>query len=75
VPGEFVEFDERSLVEQRRDPLPSRPLATAVLLLDRPRGAGMDGLVVSVLEIGELARGGVRVGSLRERRSCHVSQR
>jgi hypothetical protein len=75
VPGELVEFDERSLIKQRVYPLARRLLSARMLLLDRTRRPGVDGLVVTALEIGELARGGVRVGDVRERRSCHGSQR
>ena len=62
VPGELVELDERALVEQRLDALAGGHLALGVLLLDRPLRAGVHRLVVALLEFGELAGRGVRVG-------------
>ena len=62
VPGELVELDERALVEQHADPLPGGHLAPVVLLGHRPLRAGVHGLVPPSLQVGELARGGVRIG-------------
>jgi hypothetical protein len=77
VPGEFVELDERPLVEQGGDALARGHLALGVLLFHRARRAGVHGLVPAPLQVGDLARGGVdievtrRVGSLRG----HAGQR
>jgi hypothetical protein len=61
VPGELVQLDERTLVEQGEDPLAGGHLALGVLLLDRARRAGVHRLVVAALQVGQLAGGGVRV--------------
>ena len=51
VPGEHVELDERTLVEEDLEPLPRRQLAAVVLALDRRVGAGVDRLF---LQLGQL---------------------
>ena len=61
VPGELVQLDERALVEQRRDAFTGRLLAPGVLAFDGPSRAGVHGLVVAVVEVGELAGGGVPI--------------
>jgi alkanesulfonate monooxygenase SsuD/methylene tetrahydromethanopterin reductase-like flavin-dependent oxidoreductase (luciferase family) len=71
VAGEFVQLDERTFVQQRVDALTGRLLAAGVLLLDGAGRARMDRLVVTPFQIGELAGGGMRIGSLRKWRSCH----
>ena len=75
VPGERVELDEGALVEQHLDALAGGLLALGVLLLDRPRRAGVDGLVVAAVQVGELAGGGVRVGDWRGSVSAACRQR
>src|SRR5262249_32190008 len=50
-------------VEQHGDPLPGGLLAPVVLLGHRLLRAGVHGLVPSSLQVGELARGGVRIGA------------
>ena len=64
VPRQLVHLDERVLVEQRVDPLAGGHLALGVLLLDRARRAGVDGLVVATVQVGEPAGGGVEVDVL-----------
>ena len=61
VPGQLVQLDERARVEQHLDPLAGGLLAPGVLLLDRPRRAGVHRLVDAPLQVGELAGGGVDV--------------
>ena len=61
VPGQLVELGERARVEQHVDPLPRGPLAPLVLLGHRLLGPGVHRLVPAVLQVGELARGGMRV--------------
>ena len=63
VPGQLVELGERARVEQHVDPLPRGLLAPLVLLGHRLLRAGVHGLVPPPLQVGELARGGVRVGT------------
>ena len=72
VPGELVQLDEGALVEQRVDALAGGQLALGVLLLHRPRGAGVHGLVDAALQVGELARGGVDVDALGDVGSRHT---
>jgi hypothetical protein len=62
VPGELVHLDERSLVEQRVDPLAGGHLALRVLLLDGAVRAGVHRLVVAQVQVGKPARSGVQVG-------------
>jgi hypothetical protein len=62
VPGQLVELGERALVEKQLDPLPRGQLAPLVLLGHRLLGAGVHGLLPPPLQVGDLARGGVRVG-------------
>ena len=62
VPGQLVELGERARVEQHADPLPRGLLALGVLLGHRLLRAGVHGLVPPPLQVGELARGGVRIG-------------
>jgi hypothetical protein len=52
----------RCRVEQQVDPLPRGQLAPLVLLGHRLLRAGVHGLVPPPLQIGDLARGRVRVG-------------
>ncbi len=61
VPGELVQLDERALVEQRRDAFTGRLLAPGVLAFDGSSRAGVHGLVVAVVEVGELAGSGVPI--------------
>ena len=63
VPDELVELDERAVVEQLVDALAGGLLALGVLLLDRGLAARGHGLVVALLEVGELAGGRDRSGS------------
>ena len=63
VPGQLVELGERARVEQHVDPFPGGLLAPVVLLGHRLLRAGVHGLVPPSLQVGELARRGVRVGS------------
>ena len=70
VPGQRVGLDERARVEQRVDPLAGGHLALGVLALDRLRRAGVHRpRRASRCSVGELAGGGVRVGTggLRQR--------
>ncbi len=60
---EFIELDERALVEQQVDALAGGHLAFGVLLLDRGQTAGGHGFVVAVLEVGEFACRGREVGA------------
>ena len=62
VPGQLVELGERAGVEEHADPLPGGFLAPVVLLGHRLLRAGVHGLVPPSLQVGELARGGVRIG-------------
>src|SRR2546421_311768 len=62
VPGQLVELGERARVEQHADPLPGGLLAPVVLLGHRLIRAGVHSLVPPSLQVGELARGGVRIG-------------
>ena len=64
VPGQLVELDEGALVEELLDPLAGGLAALGVLLLDRLRGAGVDGLVEAAVQVGELAGGRVDVDVL-----------
>ena len=68
VPGQLVELDERALVEEQLDPLAGGLAALGVLLLDRLRRAGVDGLVEASVQVGELAGRGVEVDVRRGRR-------
>ena len=61
MPGELVDLDEGALVEKPLDPFAGRELATGVLLVHSTRRAGMDGFVEALVEVGQLARGGVDV--------------
>ena len=65
VPDQLVELDERARVEQRLDPLAGGLAALGVLALDRGRVAGVHRQVDAAVQVGELARGGVRVGHRR----------
>ena len=64
VPRELVELDERALVEEQLDPLAGGLAPLRVLLLDRLRGARVDGLVEAPVQVGQLAGGGVDVDVL-----------
>src|SRR5207247_10996645 len=61
VPDERVELLEGAGVEQLLDPLPSGELALRVLLLDRLLGAGVNGLVAELAEVGKRLLVGDRV--------------
>ncbi|HEY6358570.1 MAG TPA: hypothetical protein VIX35_10020, partial [Vicinamibacterales bacterium] len=61
VPGQLVKLDERAGIEQAIDPFPRGHLALGVLALDRTLRARVDRLVPALLEIGDLAGGGVDV--------------
>ena len=61
VPGQRVEFDERSLVQQRQDALSGGQLALGVDLLDRRLTDRVQRLLAALAQIGQLARGGVDV--------------
>ena len=61
MPRQAVEFDERVGVEQRIDAFARGPFALRVLALDGGRGSCMHGRCVPAQQVGELARGGVRV--------------
>src|SRR6185437_90806 len=62
MPREAVEFDERAGVEQRVDSFARGSLALRVLAFDGCRRPGVHGLGVAAEQVGELARGGMRVG-------------
>ena len=62
VPGQLVELGERARVAQQVDPLPRGQLAPLVLFGHRLRRSGVHRLVPPPLQIGDSARGGVRVG-------------
>jgi hypothetical protein len=51
VANEFVEFNERAFVEQQFDALASRLFSFGVLLLYGRLTAGVNGFVVSVLQV------------------------
>ena len=61
VPGQRVQLDERTLVQQRVDALARGQLALGVHLLDRRLTDRVLGLLFAPAQIGELARGGVDV--------------
>ena len=61
VPGQLVQLDEGTGVEQQLDPLAGGLLAPGVLLLDRAGGAGVHRLVHPPLQIRQLAGGAVDV--------------
>jgi hypothetical protein len=61
VAGELVELGERAGVQQRLDALAGGHLAGGVLLLHRPLGPGVDGLLDPALEVRQLAGGRVDV--------------
>ena len=61
VPRERVDLDEGALVEQHVDPLARGRLAAGVLLLDRLLAGRVRGRLAARLEVGDLARGGLRV--------------
>jgi hypothetical protein len=61
VADELVELHEGAVVEQLVDALAGGHLAARVLLLDGGLAARGDGLVVPLLEVGELAGGRVHV--------------
>ena len=56
VAGEHVELLERALVEQVLDPLPGRHLALGVLALDGAGRAGVQGLLLAGLQLGQALR-------------------
>ena len=62
VPGQLVELGERALIEQQLDPFPRGQLASLVLLGHRLLRAGVHGRLPPPLQIGDLARGGMRGG-------------
>ena len=61
VPGQRVEFDERVLVQQGVDALASGQLALGVHLLDGGLADRVQRLLAPLVQLGELARGGVDV--------------
>src|SRR4051812_5603381 len=61
MPGQLVELDERTVVEQLLDPLARGLLALLVLLLDRLRGRSVHRLLEASGQVGVLAGGGVGV--------------
>ena len=61
VTGQCVEFDERSVVQQRQDALSSRQLALGVDLLDRRLTDRVQRLFAPPAQIGQLARGGMDI--------------
>ena len=61
MPGQLVELGERTRIEQGVDPLASCHLAFGVLPFDLPGRARMDRLLPALLQIGQLAGGGVQV--------------
>lgn len=61
VPGELVQFGERSFVQEEFDPLTGGQLALFMLLVDRAAGAGVRRFLDAVAQIGELPRGRVDV--------------
>ena len=67
MPGEGVELDERSGIEQQIDAFPGGELALGVLALDGRGGGGMNVLVHPAVQVGELAGGRVRGGDRRRR--------
>ena len=62
VPGERVELDERSRVQQHVDPLAGGLLALGVLPFDGLGRPGVHVFVQPAVEVGQLAGGGVRGG-------------
>ena len=61
VPGQRVQLDERTLVEQREDALAGGQLALGVGLLDRCLADRVQGLFAALAQIGQLARGRVDI--------------
>ena len=53
VAGEHVELVERARVEQVLDALAGEHLALGVLPLDRPLGAGVEGLLLALGQLGQ----------------------
>ena len=61
VLGQRVEFDERTLVEQRQDALAGGELALGVHLLDRGLADRVQRLLGPLAQVGQLAGGGVDI--------------
>ncbi len=66
MPCQLVELDEAALVEEHLDALAGGLASLGVLLLDRLRRSGVDGLVQPSVQVGELARRRVEIDVLRD---------
>ena len=75
VPGQFVELNERSRVQQQLNPLAGGQLAPGVLLLHGRRGPRVHGLVPAGLQVGDLARSCVNIRLLNRGRAGHANDR